>query len=68
MDSLRIYGLVVAGVALAGGAYTLSLPGQFDVMDLVNGKKIGSGVSEVGVTLPVHGSALFELRPKLRDN
>jgi len=61
-DRLATDGRVLFVYSREGGAYTLSLPGQVDVMDIVNGTKAGSGVSEIAVSLSSGQSAVFELR------
>jgi hypothetical protein len=66
-DRLASDGRTLCLASRVGGTYTLFLPGQFDVMDLASGKKIGSGVSEIVVSLVIGQSALYELRLRPKE-
>jgi hypothetical protein len=50
-----------------GGMVTLFLPGEYDVTDLVSGKRIGQGLTEFGFEAMPGNTAAFELKPHIKE-
>ena len=50
-----------------GGMVTLFLPGEYDVIDLLTGRKLGQGISEFGVEASPGQSFAFELKPIVKE-
>lgn len=66
-DWLATDGRALTLSSRAGGMYTISLPGQFDVTDLISGKKVAAGANEIPAALNRGQSVVFELKPRSRE-
>jgi hypothetical protein len=66
-DCIATDGKAFALTSVAGGAYIISLPGQFDVIELPGGKRVGACVSEFTISLARGEASLLDLRPRLGE-
>lgn len=67
-DNLTTDGRTLALYSRTGGAYNVSLPGQFDVIDVLSSARVGVNVSEVSITLSPESAGLYDLRPVAFNN